>query len=448
MKRIQWIAVACAATACTGLVHAAVSEEEARQLGKTLTPVGAEIAGNKEGTIPPYTGGLTTPPPNYRKGSGIRPDPFPDDKPLFSIDAKNMDKYADKLTEGVKALMKKYPTYRIDVYPTRRTQAFPQKVLDNTIRNATRCTTLLDGLALAQECRGGFPFPIPKSGYEAMWNHLVVYTGERMDFRAHAFFMDSSGRLIKMDDFTATFDFPYYSDAPSTPEVYSKVRSDKLLPRIAGTSNILWEYMNPVEHPRRAWTYSPGQRRVRAAPDFSYDTPTDASGGIETFDDITLFSGTMDRYDFKLAGKKEMFIPYNTYKASYGTPAADLFKPNHANPDKVRWELHRVQVVEGTLKQGKRHIYGKRVYYFDEDKGAAMADIYDLSGKLWRVKLSSGIPSYDIPAANYRSGLTYDLVNGTYYMSAHTAETGGMPAGQPRPSSFFTATALAGSGIR
>lgn len=448
MNRTQWIAAVGTAAMYAATVHAAVSEEEASQLGKTLTPVGAEMAGNKEGTIPPYTGGLTTPPPNYQKGSGIRPDPFPDDKPLFSIDAKNMDQYADKLTEGVKALMKKYPTYRIDVYPTRRTQAFPQKVLDNTIRNATRCTTLLDGLALAPQCRGGLPFPIPKTGYEAMWNHLVVYSGERMDFRANAFFMDSSGRLIKMDDFTATWDFPYYSDTPSTPEVYSKVRSDKLLPRIAGTINMLWEYMNPVEHPRRAWTYSPGQRRVRAAPDFSYDTPTDASGGIQTFDDITLFSGVMDRYDFKLAGKKEMFIPYNTYKASYETPAADLFKPNHVNPDKMRWELHRVHVVEGTLKPGKRHIYGKRIYYFDEDKGAAMADIYDLSGKLWRVKLSSGIPSYDIPAANYRSGLTYDLVNSTYYIEAHTAETGGMPVGRPRPSYFFTAAALAGSGIR
>lgn len=448
MNRIQWIAASWTVAMCSAAVHAAVSKEEASQLGATLTPVGAEIAGNKDGTIPPYTGGLTTPPPNYQKGSGIRPDPFPNDKPLFSIDAKNMDQYAGKLTEGVKALMQKYPTFRIDVYPTRRTQAFPQKVLDNTIRNATQCTTLLNGLALAPQCRGGFPFPIPKTGYEAMWNHLVVYSGERLDYRGQAFFMDSSGRLIKMDDFTATWDFPYYSDETSTPEVYSKVRSDKLLPRIAGTINVLWEYMNPVEHPRRAWTYSPGQRRVRAAPDFSYDTPTDASGGIETFDDITLFSGVMDRYDFKLLGKKEVFIPYNTYKASYETPAADLFKPNHVNPDKVRWELHRVRVIEGTLKPGMRHIYSKRIYYLDEDMGAGMADIYDMSGKLWRVKLSGGIPSYDMPAANYRAGLTYDLVNGTYYMSAHSAETGGMPVGRPRPSSFFTPAALAGSGIR
>jgi hypothetical protein len=260
--------------------------------------------------------------------------------------------------------------------------------------------------------------------------------------------MDSSGRLIKIDDFNATYDWPYYNDTASMPEVYSRVRADKLLPRIVGSATILWEYMNPVEQPRRAWSYSPGQRRVRAAPDFSYDTPTDASGGIETYDDITMFSGVMDRYDFKLVGTKEMYIPYNIYKASYETKAEDLFKPNHLNPDKVRWELHRVQVVEGTLKEGKRHVYGKRVYYFDEDKGAAMADIYDLSGKLWRVKLSGAAPSYDIPAANYRGGLTYDLVNGTYYMSSHTAETGGMPLGTVKSPTFFTSSALAGGGIR
>jgi hypothetical protein len=169
MNRITTIA-AGVALACINLAHGAVPEPEAKQLGKNLTAVGAEMAGNKDGSIPAYTGGLTTPPANYQKGSGIRPDPFAGEKPLFSIDAQNMDKYADKLTEGVKGMMKKYPSYRIDVYPTHRTQAFPQKVLDNTVKNASRCKTTLGGLALSAECRGGLPFPIAKTGYEAMWS--------------------------------------------------------------------------------------------------------------------------------------------------------------------------------------------------------------------------------------------------------------------------------------
>jgi hypothetical protein len=98
-----------------------VTADEAKQLGTTLTQVGAEKAGNKEGTIPEYTGGLTTAPAGFDKGKGVRPDPFASEKPVASIDAKNMDKYADKLSEGTKALMQANADYRIDVYPTHRT---------------------------------------------------------------------------------------------------------------------------------------------------------------------------------------------------------------------------------------------------------------------------------------------------------------------------------------
>lgn len=86
----------------------AVSPEEAAKLGTTLTAVGAETAGNKEGTIPAYTGGLRTPPANFKPGSGIRPDPFAGEKPLFSINAKNMSEYADKLTEGARSFSKSF----------------------------------------------------------------------------------------------------------------------------------------------------------------------------------------------------------------------------------------------------------------------------------------------------------------------------------------------------
>ncbi len=88
---------------------AAATPEEAAQLGKNLTLFGAEAAGNKDGSIPAYTGGLKTPPANYNPGSGFRPDPYVDERPLFSITANNMGQYADKLTDGVKYLLKKWP---------------------------------------------------------------------------------------------------------------------------------------------------------------------------------------------------------------------------------------------------------------------------------------------------------------------------------------------------
>ena len=447
MSNMRKIAVAVAIGSAHLVSLAAVSDEEARQLGTTLTPFGAEKAGNKDGSIPEYTGGVTTPPPGYAKGSGLLPDPFTQDKPLFTITAKNVDQYADKLSEATRALFKKYPDYRMDVYPTRRSVAFPKTVLDNTVKNATRCKAIENGLALVPECRGGIPFPVPKNGDEMMWDHLVRFQGYYYDFRAKTYLVDSSGRATMTDDFTAQQEWPYYLDNTSTPEIFYRVRSDKLMTRSVGVINTYYDYLNPVATGRRAWTYSPGQRRVRVAPDFAYDTPTDSSGGVETFDDSTLFSGKLDRFDFKLVGKKEMIMPYNNYQLQL-TKADELLKPNFINPDKVRWELHRAWVVEGTLKPGKRHIYSKRVFYWDEDWAGGMVDLYDASGKIWRGKYGMSTPAYDIPAPQLGSTFTYDLINGLYAFLTHTAETGGRTVGKQRPSSYFTPDAMAGAGIR
>jgi len=429
------------------LATAAVSDEEAKQLGTTLTPFGAEKAASKDGSIPEYTGGLTTPPAGYKNGSGNRPDPFANDKPLFTITAKNVDQYADKLSAASRALFSKFPDYRMDVYPTRRSVAFPKTVLDNTVKNATRCKTIENGLAVIAECRGGIPFPIAKTGDEMMWNHLLRFHGYHYDFRGKQYVVDRSGRMTMTDEFTAQQEWPYYLENASNPDIYYRVRSDKLLTRSVGVINTYYDYLNPVATGRRAWTYSPGQRRVRVAPDFAYDTPTDSSGGVETFDDIQLFSGKLDRFDFKLAGKKEMIMPYNVYQLQL-TKAEDLLKPNFIIPEKMRWELHRAWVVEATLKPGKRHIYSKRVFYWDEDWAGGMVDLYDASGKIWRGKYGMSTPAYDIPAPQLGSTFTYDLINGLYAFLTHTAETGGRTVGKQRPSSYFTPDAMAGAGIR
>ncbi len=449
MSNMHKIAIPVAMLAATlaGPAAATVSDEEAKQLGTTLTPFGAEKAGNKDGTIPPYAGGVTTPPAGYVNGSGVLPDPFVADKPLFTITAKNVDQYADKLSAASVALFKKYPDYRMDVYPTRRSAAFPKTVLDNTVKNATRCKTIENGLAVVPECRGGIPFPIPKNGDEAMWDHLLRYQGPHFDFRAKTYLIDSAGRMTMTDEFTAQQEWPYYMENASNPDIYYRVRSDKLMTRSVGVINTYYDYLNPVATSRRAWSYSPGQRRVRVSPDFAYDTPTDSSGGVETFDDATMFSGKLDRFDFKLVGKKEMIMPYNVYQLQL-TKADELLKPNFVNPDKMRWELHRSWVVEATLKPGKRHIYSKRVFYWDEDWGGGMVDLYDGSGKIWRGKYAISTPAYNIPAPVMGSSFTYDLANGLYVFLTHTVDTGGRPVGAQRPSSYFTPDAMAGAGIR
>jgi len=172
--------VYCALISLAMPAVAAVSDQEAKQLGTTLTPFGAVKAGNASGTIPPYTGGITKPPASFKPGSGFWTDPFKDEKPLFRIDSKNMDKYAGSLSEGQKQVLQKFPGYYLDIYPTHRTVSYPDKVLQATMRNATACKSSKDGLAIEQDCRGGLPFPIPKTGREAMWNQLLRYQGDTM----------------------------------------------------------------------------------------------------------------------------------------------------------------------------------------------------------------------------------------------------------------------------
>src|SRR5262249_41162156 len=154
------------------LAHAAVSPEEARQLGgDRLTPIGAEKGGNKEGTIPPYGGKAPKAPAAYdAKDPGQRADPY-GDKPLFTITAKNADQYTDKL-DAMRDVFVRYPDFRMDVYPTRRDIEYPKYVLDNSVKNATSCKAVQNELRL-EGCYGGFPFPLPKTGNEVMWNHLL-----------------------------------------------------------------------------------------------------------------------------------------------------------------------------------------------------------------------------------------------------------------------------------
>jgi hypothetical protein len=443
------IIVAALASACISSALAAVSADEAKQLGTTLTAVGAEKAANKEGTIPEYTGGLTVAPAGFNKGDGVRPDPYAGDKPTLSITAKNAEQYAGKLTEATKALLKKYPGYRVDVYPTHRSAAFPKYVTDNTVKNATRAKSVSGGLA-TEGAIGGFPFPIPKTGNEAMWNHLTRFNGQSYQLNYKNINVDSSGRPVLATAGLITQEYPYYDPAKTATDTYYKLKVQYTGPaRRAGEALMVIDPLNPVEKGRRAWQYLPGQRRVKLAPDISYDTPNPGTGGATTYDDAFVFNGEMDRFDFKLVGKKEMYVPYNAYKLVYQSKADQAFTANHLNPDLLRWELHRVWVVEATLKPGARHIYSKRVFYLDEDSWVAVAsDEYDGRNQLYRSLFMMVTPSYDIPAPFADVQLFYDLVAGIYGMSGYVAETGGVKYTAPLKDSEWSADALAGSGIR
>ena len=406
----------------SGAAMAAVPADEARQLGATLTEFGAIKAGNAEGTIPAYTGGMTKAPAEYKADSGFWADPYKDEKPLFRIDSKNVDQYASKLNEGQKYLIKKYPaTFYIDVYPSHRSAAYPEKILKASVRNATTCNTQKAGLSIERACRGGIPFVIPKTGNEVMWNHILRYMGDTgmTAKNAGTWVVDASGKPTQTSEQYTYQDYVYYQvdQADRDPDMIWRTYSNTKLPaRRAGEMVGLIDYLDPVDKVRKGWNYAPGQRRVKISPEFAYDTPVGSMGGITLFDELFVFTGKQDRFDYKLVGKKEMYIPYNNYKMYNDCPASLALGPKHVNPACERWELHRVWVVEATLKPGQRHVYSKRTYYFDEDwAGASLYDAFDQSGELYRSLFQGMIQIYGKNTLPYGVKNTiYDFNKGVY----------------------------------
>ncbi|MNZ12012.1 hypothetical protein D3C78_288830 [compost metagenome] len=458
--KIKILSAAVLATlAYYGEGMAAPSAEQVKSLGSALTPWGAEVAGNKAGSIPAYTGQGVKIPANFNPAKpGTRPDPFADEKPLYSITAANMDQYAGNLSDGVKEMLKKYPTFRLDVYPTHRTVVYPKWVQDNSLKNATACKSTNGDLVL-EGCYAGVPFPIPGNGAQAMWNHLVRYsTPESRGAKFKSWVVDASGRPILQGEQWGYLNSPFFDESITGPVPegidYSQLRVDITGPtRKAGEKRLILDSIKMGDGGTRIWQYLPAQRRVKQSPDLAYDTPQPQSGGAQTMDDAYAFSGALDRFDFKLVGKKEVFIPYNTFKMQAGGSCSteQLLTPNHMNPDCVRWELHRVWVVEGTPKSGVRHVYSKRVMYFDEDvPGAGISDSFDKAGQPYRVNMVFPYPMYENTGEAHSTDrfATFDLATGVYAESGNATESGGWLQMERKNSKFFTSGALTNSGIR
>jgi len=431
----------------------AVSAEEASKLdGPVLTPIGAERAGNKDGTIPAWTGVPIPIPKGYKPGSGVYVDPFADEKPLFSINQKNMAQYADKLAEGVKVMMKRYPDYRIDVYPTHRTAVYLQSIYDNTKRCATVCQIKNDGRSITGTgCRGCTPFPITKSGHEALYNHQLASASTTYINHLEAHNITRTGKVsLSMQAIMINY-LPWYD---MTKEKDPRARVCHVIyvgpPRRNGEGVI---YQNPIDWYKTGsviWQYLPAQRRVRLAPDFCCDTPNQGTAGANTWDDANMFQGDPERYNWKLIGKKEMYIPYNTYKFTFWH--GDLDKAllgRYANPDLIRWELHRVWVLEATLKPGKRHIYGKRILYLDEDTwGGIMADNFDKRGELYRLSVNYPTYSYDKNSFFLDFNVYYDFIADVYATYRWPRMKAGLIQVENFPDSKFSPDAMAGGGLR
>ncbi|SDN48043.1 DUF1329 domain-containing protein [Pseudomonas jinjuensis] len=436
-------------------VMAAVSPEEAAKLGTSLTPLGGEKAGNADGSIPEWTGGLK-PGAAPVDAKGFLGDPFPDDKPLFTITAQNVDQYKDKLTPGQQAMFKRYPqSYRIPVYQTRRSASSPQSIYDAAKRSAVTTETVNDGNGLKNfEQSHNYAFPIPKTGVEVVWNHETRYRGTNFTQIVAQATPQSNGSYTVVE-FRQDTAFPQFMPdvaAEKGANFLFYVKQEIVAPaRLAGNVTLVHETIDQVKEPRLAWAYNAGQRRVRRAPQVAYDGPGTAADGMRTADNSDMYNGAPDRYDWKLVGKKEMYVPYNNYRLwSPKLKYSDILKPGHINQDLTRYELHRVWVVEGTVKPTERHIYAKRVFFVDEDTWNILeADHYDGRGQLWRVGEGFQVLDYQQQASLYAAQGLYDLIAGRYAVIGMTNESKHPTLyGQKSTMNDFTPAALRNAGIR
>lgn len=418
---VVFAATLVANTALVNNASAQVSPQEADKLGKDLTCVGAEQAGNAAGTIPPYTGKYLGEVPGWKhvRFSGDQPvDPYAAEKPVLVITAQNMAQYEDHLTEGQKALLRKYPsTYKMNIYPGHRDFRYPDYVCERAKSNALNARLVNDGLGI--EGLGQVPFPIPKNGMEVLWNHQLparAYTEEKISDLASVLPNGSIGWGRAHARNLSQANSP--TKEPRTEDrIQAMSYNTTLKPaRDNGVISIAHEPYNFATDARQAWNYSPSTRRVRQLPGYGYDQPMIGTNGTMIVDEDRLFNGGPERYTWKLIGKREIYSPANAYKVNgAGVKYAELLTPNHPNPEFLRFELRRVWVLEAQLKEDFRHVYGKRVLFIDEDTwNAVMADNYDSRGQLWKHALVNYYYHPDMSAWQAGAQFFLDLNSGQY----------------------------------
>lgn len=440
--------VLCLAIGLTGIQGTAlakVSPEEAARLGKDLTPVGAEKAGNKDGTIPAWTGGITKAPAGFKTGD-FHPDPYAADKVKFVIDKTNYKKYEKNLSKGHVALLQTHPTYFMNVYPTRRSASYPDFVYDALKKNAVNAEIFEYGTGVKNTIMSS-PFPIPKNGAEVIWNHTLRYRGGKFKFTSSTINTTASGdKSVTTREYEYFFKYSQpglgYWDLDNT--IFFLKRKTLAPASLAGQMTLVQETLDQVRSPRKSWIYMPGQRRVRRTPDLAYDTADIDSNGIRTIDQVDIFNGAPDLYDWNLIGKQEVYVPYNDYKLHSGAlKIDDIIGPYTITPELVRYEMHRVWVVEATLRIGMNHVYQKRRYYFDEDTWSILvAEEYSAKGELLELSESHLINFYDVQVPYTTLDVTYDFKDKRYYAEGLDNERNPPDFSADLDEGNFTASAL------
>lgn len=430
MKTLQY-GLAIGLLLVAGSASAAASAADIARLGTDeLTCMGAIRAGSDSG-VAEYTGKYQGRWPGMRNDHGWEPGPYADEKPLYVITRDNMARYENLLTEGQKALLNKYPEdYRMRVFPSHRDFKPRDWVCDVVRRNAAEAEVVGDGRSI-KGIAGAHPFAFPRTGLEAIWNVINPHrTGtEQAVYDIADVYANGSiawGRVRYRSMNTGTL--PDLEERPryENTHVNGYFFLQYLLPdREKGFVAVGYQPNSFESDATQSWQYLPGIRRVRKAPEVGFDYPVPPSG-LRTVDDDYIFNGSPERYTWTLVGRKEVLVPYHNFE--FNSPQLsydDIIKPNTVNPDYFRYELHRVWVIEGQLKDGVRHIYKRRRIYADEDTWLALwGDNYDGNDQLWRVSMAAFFYSQEAQAFHRGASIYHDLSSGNYEATYLTNEAG------------------------
>ncbi|MCP5123323.1 MAG: DUF1329 domain-containing protein [Pseudomonadales bacterium] len=409
-----------------GAMAQRMSPENVARLGKDLNPIGGIKAGSEDGLIPQWTGNVVGLPAGLKwDGPGTtNPDPWPQEQPLFVISADNLDPYRARLSPGQIAMFETYPdTFRMPVYPGHREFAYYPQFYQKVLYNAEHAQLVNDNEGITGFV-GGAAFVVPSNGPETIWFTRTTGAFETMDGEysdiavfpngtrstRRSRFLQESPYASRSNPITAEYEYPKLGEYAGYIMTYvTEPARDK------GLITSIFEPYDYAKNAREVWRYLPGSRRVRRAPTVGFDTP-DGPGGLKTVDEVRGFNGSMERFDWELLGRQEIFVPYHNYRFDDPSLSYDeLLTKFHANPDYMRYELKRVWVAQGTLKAGERHIYGKRRVYVDEDTGfAVITENYDGRGELWKVVLTNNIYDYGGQGYARRAQMYHDLRAGAY----------------------------------
>lgn len=413
----------------------------AATLGQELTPVGAQRAGNADGSIPRWSADQLSDEAHLQWMQRITRE-----EPLYIITADNLQRYRQWLAPGLLKMFELHPeSFSIPVYPTHRTARQPQWTHDYIRRNLedARISEIGDELLAAWP---GIPFPKPQTAQEVIWNHQTRWKGVFISLHLFESTVYPNLLVDSLETIIETY-AQLYDRSRQSPQLDSRniyYFSHILGPaRLAGGGLLIHDSLQPIRQPRQSWIYITGERRMRRSPATGYDSPLFNSEGLRVADEIDIFNGPLDRYDWELVGKREMLIPYNNQKMRYNRcddPQALL--PYHISPHAMRFEKHRVWVVEARLKQDKRHIYKRRTFYVDEDTWSiVLVDIYDKNDDLWRFTMRFSAYYEDMPGMFSSLDAYHDLQDGAYFLQCSAGE-GTEFFTEPPPDGYFTPASI------